>query len=94
MTTYLEEVQKEDLLTLYAMAQRSFRHFLPFVKVPVSGVGMVTIEMWPYVEEVVTDLENDRLMAHPPSLTGHTRRTNCADHTFNIRAIPERLARN
>ena len=67
LTTYLEDIQKEKLLTRYAMAQRSFRHFLPFVKVPVSGVGMVPIEMWPYVEEVVSDLETDRLMARPKS---------------------------
>lgn len=37
------------------------------MKVPVSGVGMVPIEMWPYVEEVVDDLENERLLARPKS---------------------------
>ena len=67
MTTYAEDIQKEKLLTRYAMAQRSFRYFLPFVKVPVSGVGMVPIEMWPYVEEMVYDLENERLINRPKS---------------------------
>ena len=66
-TSYLADIQKEKLLTKYAMAQRSFRHFLPFVQVSVPGLGMRPIEIFPYVDELVTDLENDRLMARPKS---------------------------
>lgn len=63
----LVDIRKEQLVTDYALAQRSFRHFLPFVKVPTSGVGIVPIEMWPYVLEIITDLENERLLNRPKS---------------------------
>jgi|TARA_Y100000310_G_scaffold290835_1_gene318321 hypothetical protein len=62
MTITRADIQAGRLLDQYAMAQRSFRYFLPFVKVSVPGVGMVPIEMWDYVEEVVADLETDRLI--------------------------------
>jgi len=51
----------------FLLAKRHFRYFLPFVKVPVPGVGMVPIEMWDYVKEVVDDLETDRLLARAKS---------------------------
>lgn len=62
MTTDLADIRADKLVTKYAMAQISFRHFLSFVKVSVPGVGMVPIEMWEYVQEVVADLETDRLI--------------------------------
>ena len=44
------------------LAKRRFRHFLPFVKVDQPGIGMVPLQMWPHVVEVVDALENYRLI--------------------------------
>jgi hypothetical protein len=47
----------------FMLARRHFRYFLPFVNISVPGVGMVPIEQWDYVKEVVNDLETDRLLS-------------------------------
>jgi len=53
----------QQLLARYALATRTFRDFLPFVKITESGTGTIPLEMWPNIDEMVDDLALERLMA-------------------------------
>lgn len=50
------------LVARYALATRHFRDFLPFVKIAESGSGVIPLEMWPHIYEMVDDLEAERLI--------------------------------
>ncbi len=53
----------EQLLARYALATRYFRDFLPFVRITESGSGVIPFEMWPHVEDMMDDLELERLIS-------------------------------
>ena len=53
----------QQLLAKYALATLSFRDFLPFVKITESGSGVIPLEMWPHINDMVDDLELERLLA-------------------------------
>jgi hypothetical protein len=57
------KVADEQLLSQYALATMYFRDFLPFVNITESGSGIIPLEMWPHIEEMVDDLESERLIA-------------------------------
>ena len=63
----LTEKQQDQLLEQRAglwieAAKLSFREFLRFVKVDQPGIGMVPLQMWDHVNEVVDALEKYRLI--------------------------------
>jgi len=53
----------EQLLAQYALATLHFRDFLPFVRITESGSGVIPLEMWPHIEEMVDDLALERLIS-------------------------------
>lgn len=55
--------EQKQLLARYALAVQSFRYFLPFVRIRESGTGTIPLEMWPHINEMVDDLELERLIA-------------------------------
>jgi hypothetical protein len=52
---------QEDAIYL-GVAKAFFKHFLRFVQVPESGVGMVPLQEWPHIAKVVEVLANDLLI--------------------------------
>ena len=48
----------------YELARREFKYFLPFVKImdPPPGKGIISMEVWPHIEQTVQDLKDHRLI--------------------------------
>lgn len=53
------DIFKAGRLAEYELARRRFRNFLKFVKIPQPGTGMIALQQWSYVLEVVGDLETE-----------------------------------
>ena len=54
---------KASVLAEYEMARRSFREFLQFVKIPQPGTGMIPLQQWPHVLDVLDSLEQHDSLA-------------------------------
>jgi hypothetical protein len=54
------EAQQQELAVRVELARRHFRHFLPYVRIPAAGIGMVPLEMWPYIAELCEVLAQHR----------------------------------
>jgi hypothetical protein len=66
LLTLLSKDQRELLSQEEAInveiGKRSFRHFLPFVKVPEHGIGMVPLQEWPHILQAVETLSLNKLI--------------------------------
>ena len=47
---------------LHELARREFEDFCKFVKVPVEGIGMVPLEMWPHTLDAIRTLSTENLI--------------------------------